>query len=95
MADAKKRNKVRIMNGGKVGGYTKKDIIKVKKDGKTSFKWKAKHSNGKKNKWAMSLKKAYAELKEEGVIADGQFVPLNSKGVGEVLYARTKEIHEM
>ena len=77
------RNKVRIMNGTGTApaGYTKKDVKVVTKDGAKHYVWRKKSDNGKKNPWALAVKKAYANLKRSGDIEKGQFEPLVKSGM--------------
>ena len=89
MSERKPRNKVRLMHGADVYGYTKKDIKKIEKNGQVRYVWKSKHKNGKKNMWAKSVKKAYTELRKKGVIDKGEFVPLNKGKKGKMLYETT------
>lgn len=75
------RNKVKIMNGNAPSGYSKSDVKVVRKDGVKRYVWKKKSAQGKKNPWALAVKKAYANLKRKGDIVKGEFVPLVKSGL--------------
>ncbi len=81
------------------GGLTKKDLLRKKdKYGNYRYKSKRQQQAGKKKnsfraKWAKAMKKAYKELKSEGVIEPGSFVPVGGKTKeGKALKRRIIEI---
>ena len=85
-------SKARIMHGTSTGagGYGKQDIKVVRKSGVKRYVWKRKSAEGKKNPWALAVKKAYAKLKHSGCIEKGEFVPLKR---GSALYKEAKRLH--
>jgi len=82
------------------GGLEKKDLI-LKKDryGNERYKSKAQQKAGKKkgtarDDWTKSMKKARKELIKEGILTEGEFVPVGGKSKeGKALLKRTHEIN--
>ena len=81
------------------GGLTKSDLI-LKKDRygneriKSKHQQRAGHKRGTfRDKWAKAMKKARKQLLKEGVIEEGEFVPLGGKTKeGKALLKRTREL---
>jgi len=81
-------SKAKVWNGSAQqtsGGLKKKDLVKVKKDGKYRIKSKKQQAMGKKknsksqkarSKWTDSIKKARKELIKEGILKKNEFVPV-------------------
>jgi hypothetical protein len=81
------------------GGLTKKDITRVKdSSGNYRYKSKEQQKSGKKKntfreKWSKAMKKARRQLIQEGVIKEGEFVPVGgSTRAGKALYSRIKKL---
>ena len=81
------------------GGLTKSDIVRIKdKQGNYRYKSKRQLSVGRKKnsfraEWSKAMKKARKELIKEGVIDDGEFVPIGgSSAKGKKLLKRIREI---
>ena len=82
------------------GGLTKKDIVRVKdRYGNIRYKSKDQKSMGKKKSgpradWTKAMKKARKELISEGILDNGEFVPVGgSTRQGKALLKRIKEIY--
>ena len=81
------------------GGLSKSDLV-LKKDRygneriKSKHQQRAGHKKGTfRDKWAKAMKKARKELLKEGVIEEGEFVPLGGKTKeGKALLKRTREL---
>jgi len=81
------------------GGLVKSDLV-LKKDRYGNERIKSKHqqkSGHKKgsfrDKWTKAMKKARKELLKEGVIPEGEFIPLGGKTkAGKALLKRTREL---
>ena len=81
------------------GGLKKSEIVKLD-DGYGNIRYKskkqiksAKKPNSFRAKWAKAMKKARKELIKEGVIQDGDFVPVGGKTkAGKALLKRIKEL---
>ena len=83
------------------GGLTKSDIKLVKdKYGNARYKSKSQQLAGRtkntfRDKWAKAMKKARKERIKEGVIIDGDFVPIGGKTrKGKALLKRIRELME-
>lgn len=81
------------------GGLVKADIKRINDGyGNVRYKSKKQQSSGKKAssfraKWAKAMKKARKELIKEGVIQQGDFVPVGGKTKqGKALLKRIREL---
>jgi hypothetical protein len=95
-------SKVEVYNGNAKytkGGLVKSDIVRIKdKEGNYRYKSKKQLKSGRKKnsfraKWAKAMKKARKELVKEGVIDEGEFVPVGGKTAkGKKLLKRIREL---